>query len=902
MFSSDGSVTGSGWDATVTCQFISCPSPADLIANNITLNSADLSWLASGNETTWEIEYGLTGFSQGTGTVINTSTNPTTLNGLNLETIYDVYLRGNCGANPGEDDSNWIGPLSFATLGLDAPGYLTAELTNETLGEVTLNWGEQNSFLGSWMLFYDFSCSDTYSQTEIVFDADGTFTLTEFSDSGTWVLEGDQITFIFTNGFSYYGTRNGDYMEGTNDGNGCWYGTKIEGTDSIEYTIGALDVFGQPTSNENQLVTVNPTTLGFLEYNLYKDNQLINSTIETTYMDVLLDYGVYEYYVIAVYDEGESNPSNVEIVEWISCPEPTGLVAANSTADSTDLSWTTVGSEVSWELEYGFSGFTPGAGVLEIVTSNPYTLTGLSSSSNYQVYLRANCGTNPGEDDSNWIGPVSFTTLANFCSGDNFYDSGGASGNYQNGENITTVIAPSDGNNRVTVIFNSFQLESCCDYLAVYDGLDTSAPFIGLYNGSTIPSSFTADNPSGALTFMFTSDGSVTGSGWDATVVCETITCPDLSNLSVDNISLSSADISWIAGGSELTWQIEYGLMGFAQGSGSIVLSNTYPYTLESLDLATAYDVYVRGNCIANPGEDDSNWVGPVTFTTLDITTPGFLVAELTNTVQGHVTLNWDESTNFVGSWILNYDFNCINNYSQVEIIFNEDFTFLVPSENNSGTWDVVGNQITWTYQTGGQYSGSATGNYMEGSMGADGCWFADKIVASDYSAYVIGNLSSTGEVNSNVNEEFAITSTAFSFLEYNIYRNNEFIASTSETTYLDILTSSGTYDYHITSVFSEGESDPSNVERIIWENLNVIGNELEGIAVFPNPVGSVLNIKSAYSIESIEVFSMLGQKIMYSTSNDGNNIIDMTRLEAGTYFIKVWSNQRFNIYKVIKK
>jgi hypothetical protein len=588
--------------------------------------------------------------------------------------------------------------------------------------------------------------------------------------------------------------------------------------------------------------------------------------------------------------------------QFISCPNPADLIANNITLNSAGLSWIASGNETTWEIEHGLTGFSQGTGTVINTSTNPITLNGLNLETTYDVYLRGNCGTNPGEDDSNWIGPVPFTTLADFCSGDHFYDSGGASGNYQNGENITTVIAPSDGNNRVTVIFNSFQLESCCDYLTVYDGLDTNAPFIGQYNGSIIPSFFTANNPSGGLTFMFTSDGSVTGSGWDATVVCETITCPNPADLIANNITLNSAGLSWIASGNETTWEIEYGLTGFSQGTGTVINTSTNPTTLNSLDLETTYDVYLRGNCGTNPGEDDSNWVGPVTFTTLDITTPGFLVAELTNTVQGHVTLNWDESTNFVGSWMLNFDFNCISNYSQVEIIFNEDFTFLVPSENNSGTWDVVGNQITWTYQTGFQYSGSATGNYMEGSMGVDDCWFADKIVASDYSAYVIGNLSSTGEVNFNVNEEVAMTSTAFSFLEYNIYRNNEFITSTSETTYLDILTSSGTYDYHITSVFSEGESDPSNVERIIWENLNVIGNELEGIAVFPNPVGSVLNIKSAYSIESMEVLSILGQKIMYSTSNDGNNIIDMTRLEAGTYFIKVWSNQRFNIYKVIKK
>jgi len=920
-------------------------------------------------------------------------------------------------------------------------------------------------------------------------------------------LEGDQLTFTFPGGFSYSGTRNGDYVVGTNDAGGCWYGTKNNTDGLIAYTSGALDVFGQPNSNENQVVQVNVSGLSFIEYNLYRDAQLLTTTTELTYIDTLPNYGAYDYYVTAVYVEGESIPSNIETVEWVSCPEPIDFVATNPSADSIDLSWIVGGSETSWELEYGISGFTIGAGNTTTTNSNPYTLSGLNSSFDYDVYIRANCGANSGEDDShwvgpvsfttlvdfcsgdhfydsggvngnyqngedittviapsdgnnsvtvifnsfqtesccdrfwvydgldnnapligqyggttipnsftsnnpsgaltfrftsdgsvtgsgwdatvtcesitcpdvtnivvdgitqnsadlswtaggnelsweieygltgfsqgtgtfidasnpefaltginssttfdvyirgncsvnpgedasNWIGPISFTTLPDFCNGDHFYDSGGANGNYQNGEDITTVIAPSDGNNSVTVIFNSFQLESCCDYLRVYDGLDINAPFIGQYNGSTIPSSFTADNPSGALTFRFTSDGSVTGSGWDATVVCETISCPDLSDFAVNNVTLSSADLSWIAGGSEMAWEIEYGPIGFMPGNGTTIISNTNPYALETLDLATTYDVYIRGNCGANPDEDDSNWIGPLAFTTLDITSPSYLVAELTDASQGEVTLDWGTTTNFVGNWLLNYDHNCTNSYNQVETTFNEDYTFYSAS-GGSGTWEILENQITWTYVGGFQYTGTLTGNYMEGTMGTNGCWFADKIEATDYINYTVGNISSTGEINPNANEEIVINAAAFGFLEYNIYRNNVFLASTTETTYVDMLMDSGTYDYHITSVFSEGESEASNIETIVWESLNVKDNEFEGIDIFPNPVTSELHINSTTIVESIEVYSMLGQKIMDIKSNGNNNSLDMTQLESGTYFVKVWSQQRFNIYKVIKK
>jgi len=592
--------------------------------------------------------------------------------------------------------------------------------------------------------------------------------------------------------------------------------------------------------------------------------------------------------------------------QFITCPDPIDLIVSNLMFNSADLSWTAIGNETTWELEYGLTGFSQGTGTLINTSINPTTLTGLNASTSYDVYIRANCGANSGEDDSNWLGPVTFTTMSDFCSGDHFYDSGGANLNYQSGEDITTVIAPSEGYNSVTVSFNSFQLENCCDYLRVYDGLDINAPFLGQYNGSTIPDSFTSNNPSGALTFRFTSDGSVTRSGWDATVICETIICPDVSDFLVENVSLSSADLSWIAGGSEITWEIEYGPLGFTQGDGTSLILNASPYTLDNLDLDTTYDIYIRGNCGINSSEEDSNWIGPVTFTTLDITSPGILVAELTDELQGEVTLNWGAIANFTGSWLLNFNHDCNSSYSQIEIIFYENYTFFIPSEDNYGTWEMIDNQVIWTYDEGFQYSGVITGNYMEGTNDNDGCWYADKIVDSNYTSYVIGNLSSLGWVNTNVNEDISITSTitstAFGFLEYNIYRNNEFLASTTETTYIDMLPSFGTYNYYITSVFSEGESEASNIETIVWENLNVKENELEGIEIFPNPTESVLNINSAIPIESIEVFSILGQKLMFITSKNTKNQLDMSPLGVGTYFVKVWSNQQFNIYKVIKK
>jgi len=114
------------------------------------------------------------------------------------------------------------------------------------------------------------------------------------------------------------------------------------------------------------------------------------------------------------------------------------------------------------------------------------------------------------------------------CSGD-FYDSGGASGAYQNNENFTMTFYPSTPGAMIRFNFSAFTTESGYDYLRIYDGTSTSATLIGTYNGSTGPGIVTANNPSGALTFNFTSDGSVTPAGWAASISCYALTDPPVA-------------------------------------------------------------------------------------------------------------------------------------------------------------------------------------------------------------------------------------------------------------------------------------------------------------------------------------------------------------------------------------
>ncbi len=88
-----------------------CAAPQNVAVNNITTNSADVSWADPNSPAaTFDVEFGFEGFTQGSGTLISgvNSTN-TTLSNLQIGNFYDVYITSNCGA----DTSLATGPITF---------------------------------------------------------------------------------------------------------------------------------------------------------------------------------------------------------------------------------------------------------------------------------------------------------------------------------------------------------------------------------------------------------------------------------------------------------------------------------------------------------------------------------------------------------------------------------------------------------------------------------------------------------------------------------------------------------------------------------------------------------------------------------------------------------------------
>ena len=107
------------------------------------------------------------------------------------------------------------------------------------------------------------------------------------------------------------------------------------------------------------------------------------------------------------YTWGETEDYLVNIVPPPTCPQPTNVSLASADLTSATIQWTAGGSETQWQIEYGPQGFTPGTGTFLLTTANPTTISGLTSNSFYQAYVRGIC--TPG-DSSYWAGTVAWNT------------------------------------------------------------------------------------------------------------------------------------------------------------------------------------------------------------------------------------------------------------------------------------------------------------------------------------------------------------------------------------------------------------------------------------------------------------------------------------------------------------
>ncbi|MBR4584192.1 MAG: fibronectin type III domain-containing protein, partial [Bacteroidales bacterium] len=115
--------------------------------------------------------------------------------------------------------------------------------------------------------------------------------------------------------------------------------------------------------------------------------------------------------------------------------------------------------------------------------------------------------------------------------------------------------------------------------------------------------------------------------------------CVFFGGVTVDNLTKTSAEISWSTEGPATQWQIIVTEADSPESASETpVLVSSTPYTVTGLDMNTTYHAYVRPYCSAS---DQGIWVWSDNFTTLPPCEPPYEISAVVRT--NSVSLNWQQ-------------------------------------------------------------------------------------------------------------------------------------------------------------------------------------------------------------------------------------------------------------------
>ena len=284
------------------------------------------------------------------------------------------------------------------------------------------------------------------------------------------------------------------------------------------------------------------------------------------------------------------------------CATVSNVVVSEIGGNNATVTWTPAEGQTAWEVSYGMQGFSEGYAIATLTVTNPtYQMTGLETDSPYDVYVRAIC-----DEDvySAWSTRETFTTTEDECNP------------------VSNVTANNITENSATITWTPAGNET--KWQVAYD-LASDATTVG--EDATIVD--VENTPSYTIT------GLEIGTSYDAFVrtVCSETNysawikinfttengCGSVSNVTANNITETSATITWTAAGDETKWQVAYDLASDATIVGEdatiVDVENTPSYTITGLETRTSYDAFVRTVCNET---NYSAWV-KVNFTTLGI-------------------------------------------------------------------------------------------------------------------------------------------------------------------------------------------------------------------------------------------------------------------------------------------
>lgn len=473
-----------------------------------------------------------------------------------------------------------------------------------------------------------------------------------------------------TSGVTYYAYVRGNYNNGEH---------YSEWSNALEFEVGCYT----PTNLRTTSINCNNARLAWDAGGAETAWQLVYSDVEdfnpntATPIALTTRYKVLEGLTAGTtyYAYVRAKCSEEDFSDWSSvcsfkpqCFTPQNLHEISVSPTTTTLAWTKGSNEIQWQISYStIENFTPEDGTQITVSTNPYTIEGLTLNTQYYAYVRAVCDENITSDWSeicafmpkyeytvydgstmNMYAPIyatatNYTTKSQFIipaadltsllyynitkltfqsyleTGDFgtasfdvlFKEMGGASfENYEffDWSEMTTVYSGS-----LTIIGN--KMEITLDVPYQYLGGNLLIGFNQTNSGSTVSTAWYGTETTGYSAYggYEIPAYSYTNYSRQRFIPKTTFsytpgtapTCLKPSGLSISQDS-GTATLTWTAGDDETNWNVQYKTAAASEWSSVIAVENTPTCTLNNLSPITSYQVRVQADCGSG---DVSGWL-----------------------------------------------------------------------------------------------------------------------------------------------------------------------------------------------------------------------------------------------------------------------------------------------------
>ncbi len=342
-----------------------CFPPTDFASNDFTSSEVTLVWNEAASGSSFTVEYGLDGFAQGSGQTLTGITDTfVVVTGLDAYADYDFYVSESC---TGSTPSALAGPVSVLT----AMGEGSKEDFSGSF--LPLGWGEAQGVIDNPTSFTSTTSAgwtqDEFSNRGVDEAANE---LISGSSNEEWLIShsiylpaGNNLALEFDASV----TRSGANVLG------------VLATDDTIHVVISLDN-GATWNRSDALLTID-------ENSTIAANSGVHYTLPLTAYSGLVKVGFYSESSVSG-GSADLFIDNVQLRQVGACPQPSAAFASTITTTSFDVNWTANGG-ASFALVWGPAGFNQATATATVVTAPPYTITGLSPYTAYDVYLWNEC-------------------------------------------------------------------------------------------------------------------------------------------------------------------------------------------------------------------------------------------------------------------------------------------------------------------------------------------------------------------------------------------------------------------------------------------------------------------------------------------------------------------------------